>query len=680
MISVIENVIQHGEVGRWKLSIEQQISALTSTIYKESGNLCHELERILHRTGKVDTREILRDAVKRRLLYYQDYELDYAEPVLVEASFARIVSDGLPLKDVKSGVVQVKAKANTTPATLDGRKYSVVGCDAGLRAIRHEYISMSQFLDDYCNVNSVHDSKLVPPFFYPPENPSGLDVVFVLESEDQHYPVFVQSKISGSLDSTEVRHAHQTTCYENIKSHLSLPPSPTNFNSPSLADFCSRDIFFSLLLLPNHDQGRYSLVQPKEAADSNGRTLTRYTIIISKQNMGDLLPITLIDVVESAKDPLKGPIGNEVNKPNGPKKRKVSKMPVNASQAMEDEDDVNKPSSSKKSKPRKPVDVVQVIEDGDDVSNLITRDMRVVGCKKPGQYRDKKKSQFWFTVASVLSGLKPEIIMEICTRAISFWTYQTSQEARYQEMAIKAREDKVNLLERQLQRLTKEFDIEIDALQKDVEQEKRKSADLGEQLDEKFRQLSKLQTLYEREKRRPLFSDEVLQAHQLQERDSLFGSGDSDPSQRSFAYMTAAPAGTLQPLTPHPTAQEEPSMTGSTASVDVNRTRSFVYDQLGKLTAQQPALIHSGSPLQSVFEREPGICEQRSHSGGSINKKMSAWALPGRQLSTEHDRSVGQSVGRNSTLPLIPRMMHREGNSYKASLEGTRSTESLARK
>ncbi|KAF9380785.1 cyclin B1 interacting protein 1, E3 ubiquitin protein ligase, partial [Mortierella sp. AD011] len=127
--------------------------------------------------------------------------------------------------------------------------------------------------------------------------------------------------------------------------------------------------------------------------------------------------------------------------------------------------------------------------------------------------------------SSVLSGLKPDIIMEICTRAMSFWTYQTSQEARYQEMAIKAREDKVNLLERQLQRMAKEFDIEIDALQKDNEQEKRKSADLSEQLDEKLRQLSKLQTLYEREKRRPLFSDEMLHAHQLQERDSLFSGG-----------------------------------------------------------------------------------------------------------------------------------------------------------
>lgn len=49
------------------------------------------------------------------------------------------------------------------------------------------------------------------------------------------------------------------------------------------------------------------------------------------------------------------------------------------------------------------------------------------------------------------------------------------------------------------------------ALQKDVEQEKRRAADLTDQLDEKSRQLSKLQTMYDRQKRRPLFPDAASQ-------------------------------------------------------------------------------------------------------------------------------------------------------------------------
>ncbi|KAF9915984.1 cyclin B1 interacting protein 1, E3 ubiquitin protein ligase [Lobosporangium transversale] len=108
---------------------------------------------------------------------------------------------------------------------------------------------------------------------------------------------------------------------------------------------------------------------------------------------------------------------------------------------------------------------------------------------------------------------RPEIIMEVCTRAISFWTYQTSQEIKYREMTQKSQEDKISLLEKQLQRVTREFNAELglrdamNSLQRDLEQEKRKSIDLSEQLDEKSRQLSKLQTLYEQQKRRPIFSD-----------------------------------------------------------------------------------------------------------------------------------------------------------------------------
>ncbi|KAI1318196.1 hypothetical protein EDD11_007079 [Mortierella claussenii] len=125
--------------------------------------------------------------------------------------------------------------------------------------------------------------------------------------------------------------------------------------------------------------------------------------------------------------------------------------------------------------------------------------------------------------SSILSGLRPEIIMEICTRATSFWTYQTSQETRYQEMTLKTQEDKANLLEKQLQRMTREINVELNALQKDLEQEKRRAVDMGEQLEEKSRQLSRLQALHERQKRRPLFLDTTQQIQASQEKDSAMG-------------------------------------------------------------------------------------------------------------------------------------------------------------
>ncbi|KAL5011284.1 hypothetical protein ScPMuIL_009835 [Solemya velum] len=46
----------------------------------------------------------------------------------------------------------------------------------------------------------------------------------------------------------------------------------------------------------------------------------------------------------------------------------------------------------------------------------------------------------------VLAGQKPETIMEICTRALAFWTYQAHQERTYQEyVATKARERAVQM-------------------------------------------------------------------------------------------------------------------------------------------------------------------------------------------------------------------------------------------
>ncbi|KAG9294629.1 hypothetical protein G9A89_008108 [Geosiphon pyriformis] len=113
--------------------------------------------------------------------------------------------------------------------------------------------------------------------------------------------------------------------------------------------------------------------------------------------------------------------------------------------------------------------------------------------------------------SSVLSGLRPDIVMEICTRALSFWTYQTTQEACFQEILYKNLEEKYTQIEKNLQGVMRDAQAEINtlsdrvsALQKDIELEKRKSHDLSEQLQEKGRQFSKLQVMYDKLKRRTL--------------------------------------------------------------------------------------------------------------------------------------------------------------------------------
>jgi E3 ubiquitin-protein ligase CCNP1IP1 len=46
----------------------------------------------------------------------------------------------------------------------------------------------------------------------------------------------------------------------------------------------------------------------------------------------------------------------------------------------------------------------------------------------------------------VLAGLRPEIIMDICRNAITFYDYQVSQEVRIREMLQRKLEAKFNML------------------------------------------------------------------------------------------------------------------------------------------------------------------------------------------------------------------------------------------
>ncbi|KAF9434057.1 hypothetical protein BGZ76_008641 [Entomortierella beljakovae] len=102
MISVIEEVIQVGDAGHWKESINQLISVLTDPKLEEPGNLCYELSKTLERVIKdkhsgaktnANIRKILQQAIKNRFQFRGDFKLEGRAPILVEASLARIVED-----------------------------------------------------------------------------------------------------------------------------------------------------------------------------------------------------------------------------------------------------------------------------------------------------------------------------------------------------------------------------------------------------------------------------------------------------------------------------------------------------------------------------------------------------------------------------------------------------------
>ncbi|KAF9413469.1 hypothetical protein BGZ76_005022, partial [Entomortierella beljakovae] len=465
MISVIEDVIRCGDTQRWKESTMTQISVLTDPKFEESGNLCFEISRIIARiadprgtgVGKIGkVREILSDAVKKRLQYGGHCELNRPIPILVEASFARIVNDkygdevtiidepiafqaainfieiedpGLlellgdellqaPTPGTKGtyleyfspallipvfhenklapALFKIKAKGNVTLEALRSKEFSIAGYNTGLRGIRHEHISLNDFLDAHCNRDSVHNSELVPPFFFPKENPSGPDIVFVLESEGQYYPVFVQSKISNHVDKAKggIKHAHDTTCYDCIKAHL--PES-------SLAKYCSKDIFLSLLLIPYHEQGRYSVAKDSAVVIDNEKSLKQYTMVIDKNNRDVLLPEEVLEFLENAKEPLqKYAFTDEdnlgiVSKSN---KRRAVEEPARLNKRKPVEPNVEgsdeeSPSESKKRRVSKPAVAPQAIIDNKTIkSGRLTKRRTPVKLPEEAQVlKDKRETR-----------------------------------------------------------------------------------------------------------------------------------------------------------------------------------------------------------------------------------------------------------------------------------------------
>ncbi|XP_026183684.1 E3 ubiquitin-protein ligase CCNB1IP1 [Mastacembelus armatus] len=106
--------------------------------------------------------------------------------------------------------------------------------------------------------------------------------------------------------------------------------------------------------------------------------------------------------------------------------------------------------------------------------------------------------------AMVLAGLRPDIVLDICTRALAFWSYQVHQERMYQEYSLSRAEAQLKQMEKVLtqQNQSRELELtamrgEITSLKKVMEEYKRKYSEVSERLMERNRQYQKLQGLYD---------------------------------------------------------------------------------------------------------------------------------------------------------------------------------------
>ncbi|KAF8845740.1 hypothetical protein BDN67DRAFT_296381 [Paxillus ammoniavirescens] len=123
---------------------------------------------------------------------------------------------------------------------------------------------------------------------------------------------------------------------------------------------------------------------------------------------------------------------------------------------------------------------------------------------------------------SVLSGLSPTIIMEICSRALSFWQYQIHQENSFQQAVTRNLNDKNAQLQKQLENVIREANGEINLLgnkvaelDRDLELERRKVRELQDASREREKEYQKLKAQHDKVKRKALLAPDAPRAGAL---------------------------------------------------------------------------------------------------------------------------------------------------------------------
>ncbi|XP_072448691.1 E3 ubiquitin-protein ligase CCNB1IP1 [Chiloscyllium punctatum] len=153
--------------------------------------------------------------------------------------------------------------------------------------------------------------------------------------------------------------------------------------------------------------------------------------------------------------------------------------------------------------------------------------------------------------AMVLSGLRPELILDIASRALAFWTYQIHQERLYQEYAYSKAESRLKQMEKLYTQQIQGKDMEVSnsrgevsSLKKLLEEYKKKYSEISEKLMERNRQYQKLQGLYDSLRLRTL---------------AMTGEGDSTVSAPPSTALYSLPMGGLAKYVPTESPQGRPA-------------------------------------------------------------------------------------------------------------------------
>ncbi|KAG8906864.1 hypothetical protein FRB99_005924 [Tulasnella sp. 403] len=121
---------------------------------------------------------------------------------------------------------------------------------------------------------------------------------------------------------------------------------------------------------------------------------------------------------------------------------------------------------------------------------------------------------------SVLSGLSPALILEICKRGVSFWQYQCHQESAFQAALLKNANERNATLSKQLENVIREANSEISLLnnkcaemERELELERRKTRDMTETLKDRDKEYQKLKNQFDSIKRKALLAPNTFNAN-----------------------------------------------------------------------------------------------------------------------------------------------------------------------
>jgi hypothetical protein len=189
------------------------------------------------------------------------------------------------------------SNCDSYPKEIFEQDARIVGWDNLLCGAVHSNMTLRKFMDAHYDGQSKIDGKDVAPFYYPPQNPSGPDIVFILQIGEHRYPVFVQMKlIIEQLYGMKRTKALETVHVDKINPHLWEKHQQKQEGDVDLDHYCGSGCYLSLMVVypapfvifPEEDKGTES--EPKQLL-----------MLIDGRNISEFIDDEKIEMLKSVK-------------------------------------------------------------------------------------------------------------------------------------------------------------------------------------------------------------------------------------------------------------------------------------------------------------------------------------------------------------------------------------------